>query len=122
MLVLEALRLQIDETSGKIFSSINIRWEPHSHVLFPVFLFKVAKVGARTWRLRLLVDIWIMTQSRHLQVVALAEIKRERDGKVERAVPKMVIIILVLIDSFHERYRGTNTASDLVKDKARALI
>ena len=46
-------------------------------------------------------DVRIMTQGWHLQVVTLSELIGEGDGEIERAVSKVIIVVLVLVDSFH---------------------
>lgn len=63
-----------------------------------------------------------MTHGRHRQEVPLAELVRKRDREVKRAVSEVIVIVLILVDCLHKRYRVTNLACDIVEDEARAFV
>ena len=74
------------------------------------------------WLLLLLMNLRVVAHGRHRQEVPLAEFVRERNREVKRAVSEVIVIVLILVDSLHKRYRVTNLACDFVQDEARAFV
>ena len=122
VLVFESLSLQVDEAICQLICLVHIRRVAHRHVLFSIFLLEVAQIGRARRPLLLLMNIGVVAKSRHQQKVALTKLKRERDRKVKRAVPQVVVIVLVLIDGLHEWHRIADATCNLVKHQAWALV
>ena len=121
MLVLEALGLLADDAVGQVVRLVDVRGEADRHELLTVFLAKVAQVRG-VGLLLLLVDGGVVAHGGHLEEVTLAKLVGERDGKVERAVAQMVVVVLVLVDGLHEGYWVADLAGHLVEDEAWTLI
>ena len=121
LLIFESFSFLANDAIGKVIGLINICGKPDGHELFSVFFFKVAQVS-RMWLLLLLMDLRVVAHGRHRQEVPLAKLIRKRDREVKRAISEVIVIVLILVDCLHKRYRVTNLACDFVQDEARAFV
>ena len=121
LLVFESLGFLANDAICKVICLVDICGKPDGHELFSILLFEVAQVSWM-WLLLLLVNLRVMAHGRHWQEVPLAELIAKGNREVKRAIPEVIVIILILVNCFHERNWAANLACNFVENEARAFV